>query len=200
MTKRILLAGLLGGIAMFVWTSLAHTVLPLGEAGVQEIPNEQAVLSALRSSLGDASGLYFFPGMGLGPDATMQQKQAAAPQYAQKVAASPSGILVYHPPGAEALTPRRLVTEFLTEVVESLLVVILLAQTRLAGFGARLGFVALAGVMGAVVTNISYWNWYGFPVTYTASYMTIEIVGFACIGLVAAAVMRNPNPGKEQNG
>jgi hypothetical protein len=82
MTKRVLLAGLLGGIAMFVWTSLAHMVLPLGAAGFKEIPNEPAVLASMRASLGDQSGLYFFPGLGLGPDATPQQKQAAAPQYA----------------------------------------------------------------------------------------------------------------------
>lgn len=31
---KILLAGILGGIAMFICTSIAHLVLPLGEAGV----------------------------------------------------------------------------------------------------------------------------------------------------------------------
>jgi len=36
--KRVFLAGLLGGVAMFMWTSLAHVVLPIGETGVQEIP------------------------------------------------------------------------------------------------------------------------------------------------------------------
>jgi hypothetical protein len=70
----------------------------LGEAGVQEIPNAPAVLSAMRSSMGDSSGLYLFPGMGLGPDATRQQKQAAMQQYSQKLAANPSGILMYNPP------------------------------------------------------------------------------------------------------
>ncbi len=47
MTKRVLLAGLLGGIAMYVWTAIAHMILPLGEAGIQEIPNEQAVLAVI---------------------------------------------------------------------------------------------------------------------------------------------------------
>jgi len=42
---RVFLAGILGGIAMFVWTSIAHTVLPLGEAGIREIPNEKTVLT-----------------------------------------------------------------------------------------------------------------------------------------------------------
>jgi hypothetical protein len=38
MTKRIILAGVLGGIAMFIWTAIAHMALPLGEAGIGEIP------------------------------------------------------------------------------------------------------------------------------------------------------------------
>ena len=44
---RILLAGVLGGIVMFVWTSIAHMALPLGEAGIGEILNESAVLGAI---------------------------------------------------------------------------------------------------------------------------------------------------------
>ena len=39
---RILLAGVLGGIMMFVWTSIAHMALPLREAGIDEIPNESS--------------------------------------------------------------------------------------------------------------------------------------------------------------
>jgi hypothetical protein len=194
MAKRIILAGLLGGVAMFVWTSVAHMVLPLGEAGIQEIANEPPVLSAMHSSLGEKSGMYLFPGMGLGPDATNQQKNAAMQQYDQKLAANPSGILIYHPPGETGMTARRLVTEFLTELLEAFLVVFLLAQTRLESFAARLGFVTIAGVMVSLATNVSYWNWYGFPVSYTLAYMTTQVVGFVCIGAVAAAMLRAPAP------
>ncbi len=62
---RILLAGILGGIVMFVWTSIAHMALPLGEAGINEIPNESAVLGAMQSSIADKTGLYIFPGLGV---------------------------------------------------------------------------------------------------------------------------------------
>ncbi len=190
MTKRVLLAGVLGGIAMYAWTAIAHMVLPLGEAGIKEIPNEPAVLAALRASLGDASGLYLFPGTGLGPDATSQQKQAAMQQYSQKLAANPSGIVMYNPPGMQALAPRQFIAEFVKELIEALLAAILLAQTRLASFTWRLGFVVGLGVLVAIGTNVSYWNWYGFPLTYTAAYMTTEIVGFVCVGLVAAAIVK----------
>ena len=194
MTKRVLLAGLLGGIAMFAWTSLAHMVLPLGDAGIKEIPNEQGVLSAMQASLGQAPGLYLFPSTGLGPDATMQQKRAAMDQYGQKLAANPSGILIYHPVGAKPMTPGQLGTEFLTELIEALLAVFLLSKTRLTSFASRLGFVIVAGMLATIATNVSYWNWYGFPASYTAAYMTTGIVGFLCVGLVAAAVMKEPVP------
>ena len=195
MTKRVLLAGLLGGIAMYVWTSVAHLALPLGQAGIKEIPNETAVLSALRSSLGESAGLYFFPGTGLGPDATAQQKQAAMQQQEQRVATEPGGILMYNPPGALAFSPGKLIIEFVKELIQALLVVILLAQTRLASFAARLGFVVMAGVMVAIGTNVSYWNWYGFPSTYTLAYMTTDIVGFICVGLIAAAIIKPDQAG-----
>ena len=41
MTKPVLLADLLGGIVMFIWSSVAHMVLSLGEAGLEEIPVNQ---------------------------------------------------------------------------------------------------------------------------------------------------------------
>ena len=35
---KIPLAGIIGGIVMFVWTSIAHMAVPPGEAGINEIP------------------------------------------------------------------------------------------------------------------------------------------------------------------
>jgi hypothetical protein len=194
MGKRVVLAGLLGGAAMFIWMSLAHVVLPLGEVGVQEIQNEPAVLDAMHAALGHKPGLYVFPGMGLGPDATNQQKNAAMRHYDEKLAANPSGLLVYHPPGETGMTARRLMTEFLTELLEAVLLVFLLAQTRIVSFGGRLAFVTIAGVVASLGTNVSYWNWYGFPTNYTAVYILTQIVGFVCVGVVAGAVMRKTAP------
>jgi uncharacterized membrane protein YkgB len=187
---RILLAGILGGIAMFIWTSIAHMALPLGEAGINEIPNESAVLSAMQSSIGDKTGLYIFPGLGVGKNATRQEKSEAMKQMQQKIAANPSGILMYHPPGRPFAFGKSLVIEFSTEVLQAILVIWLLVQTRIGSFGGRVGFVLIAGILAAVTTNVSYWNWYGFPGVYTASYILIEIVGFLLVGIVAALLLR----------
>ena len=187
---RIFLAGILGGIAMFIWTSIAHMALPLGEAGINEIPNESAVLSAMQSNIGDKTGLYIFPGLGVGKNATRQEKSEAMKQMQQKIAANPSGILMYHPPGRPFAFGKSLVIEFSTEVLQAILVIWLLAQTRIDSFAGRVGFVLIAGILAAVTTNVSYWNWYGFPGVYTASYILIEIVGFLLVGIVAALLLR----------
>jgi hypothetical protein len=187
---KILLAGIFGGIVMFIWTSIAHMALPLGEAGLGEIPNESAVLSAMQSNIGDQTGLYIFPGPGLGKNATRQEKQEAMKHMGEKIATNPSGILMYHPPGRPLVLGKLLGIEFVTELLEAILVVFLLAQTRIASFAGRVGFVLVAGILAAIATNVSYWNWYGFPCVYTASYMFIQIVGFFLVGIVAALMLR----------
>ena len=191
---RILLAGILGGIVMFAWTSIAHMALPLGEAGIIEIPNESAVLNSMQSNIGDKAGLYIFPGLGLGENASREEKSQAMKGMQQRIAANPSGILMYHPPGRQFAFGKSLAIEFSTELLETILVIWLLAQARIRSFGGRVGFVLIAGILAALTTNVSYWNWYGFPGVYTASYILIEIVGFVLVGVIAALVLRKRDP------
>ena len=186
---KILLAGILGGIAMFIWTTIAHLALPLGEAGIREIPNEPAVLDAMQKNIGDQRGLYIFPGMGVGKNATRQERNEAMKQMVAKAASGPSGLLMYHP--TRPFTFGKLMgVEFATELLEAILAVFLLAQASIVSFAGRVGFVFVIGILAAVSTNVSYWNWYGFPCVYVASYMLITVIGFLCVGIVAALVLR----------
>jgi hypothetical protein len=190
---RVLFTGILGGIVMFVWTSIAHMALPLGEAGITEIPNESAVLSSMHSNIGDKRGLYIFPGPGVRENASREEKSQAMKAMQQKIAANPSGILMYHPPGRQFAFGKSLAIEFSTELLEAILVIWLLAQTRIGTFSGRVGFVLLAGILAAMATNVSYWNWYGFPGVYTASYMATQVIGFLAVGIVAGLMLRKRN-------
>ncbi|HEV2096722.1 MAG TPA: hypothetical protein VGQ82_09470 [Chthoniobacterales bacterium] len=187
---RIFVAGILGGIAMFIWSSIAHMALPLGEAGIREIPAEDTVLASLKFAIGDTHGLYLFPGPALGPNPSREQKGEAMRRMAEKAARGPNGLLLYHPSRPFTMG-RWLAIEFATELIESILAVFLLAQTRILTFGGRITFMTVAGVLAAIATNIPYWNWYGFPAVYTAAYMFTQIVGFMVAGLTAALVLRN---------
>jgi len=188
---RILLAGLLGAIAMFAWTFVAHTLLPLGEAGVKNTANDEGLLTELKSTVKNKEGLYIYPTMGLAPDATHAEQSAAMEKYAQKLEKNPSGFFIFHPAGSRPMNMGKFLTiEFITELCEAILAVWLLAQTRIVTFGGRIGFVIAAGIMAAIATNVSYWNWWGFPTVYTVSYMFIELVGFFLVGIVAAIMFR----------
>lgn len=175
MNQRILIAGLLGAVAMFFWTFLAHMVLPLGEAGVRQIDNEGPLLSSMGTTVKD-QGLYLFPNMPANND------QAA---YYKKIATAPSGMLIYFPT-RDFSFGKTLGIEFVTQFVQILLGVWLLSMTRFATFAGRLGFFAALGLLAAVSTNISYWNWYGFPAVYTLGAMVTIAMGFVCAGAVAA--------------
>jgi len=74
--KKAILGGLLGGLTLFVWGSISHMALPLGEAGVRAIPPaaEGAVLAALKGALSERA-LYVFPGLDM-THASAQERQA----------------------------------------------------------------------------------------------------------------------------
>jgi hypothetical protein len=182
--NRIFLAGLLGAIAMFVWVYMAWTALPLGSVGLRKLPNETAVLDALQKNIAENSGIYLFPGLWLEPNPPDKD-------FAEKIARYPSGILMYNAAGSRSLAMSHwLLVDFLTELAEALLAVFLLTRTRLTTFGARVTFVVLVGVLAAIATNVGYWNWYGFPWSYTLALIFTQVVGFLWIGLIAAFVLK----------
>ncbi len=173
---------------MFIWNFVAHDLLPLGEMGVRLIPNEDAVTSVLQMNLGDNSGFYVFPSGGLTPGATREQKQAAMKKAEEQMAEGAGGVLIYRPKRIFNF-PKRLGIEFVTEVIESLLAVFLLAQTGIRGFGGKVGFIFTAGTLAAIVTNVPYANWYGFPKDFTLAQMVMTVVGYLLIGIVAALIL-----------
>jgi hypothetical protein len=193
MTTRAFLAALLGGIAMFIWSFVAHDLLPLGEIGMREFKNEASMLDTLKTNLGEARGIYHFPGHKAGPNATRQERSDAIKRAIEKAATGPSGMLIYHP-SREFSFAKLLGIEFATELLEAILIVFLLTQTRIESFGGRIGFVLVAGILAVITTNVPYWNWYGFPSRYTAAYMFIEIIGFLCVGLIAALLLKSRSP------
>src|SRR5438874_9740293 len=190
MNIRILLAGIVGGVVMFVWNFVAHDLLPLGEMGVRVMTNEDAITSALQTNLGDNMGFYIFPSGGLTPGATREQKEAAMKKAEEQMASGAAGVLIYRPKRIFNF-PKRLVIQFATDVAEALLAVFLLAQTRITGFPGKVGCVSTAGILAAITTSVPYANWYGFPKDFTLGQMITQVIGFLLIGIVAGLILKS---------
>lgn len=181
---RILLAGLLGAIAMYVWTSIAHMATPLATMGVSHLNNEQPVMDAVRADLGGKSGFYLYPWSEDMSAEGMKALQA-------KFDANGTALIVYRAPGTASVSMARpLIHEFISELVQALIAAWLLAQAAIAAYARRVLFVAAVGVAVGIGTNVSYHIWYGFPANYTVANVVIQVVGYLAAGLVIAAVLR----------
>ena len=75
--KRVVIAGIAGGFVMFIWGFVSHVLLPIGEIGLDKLPNEETTLAAMRNQI-DEPGLYFFPGLDHGAKPTPEEEAAWA--------------------------------------------------------------------------------------------------------------------------
>jgi hypothetical protein len=167
---RIVIAGLLGGLAMYVWSSVAHVATPLGRMGISSLPNEAAITTVLKAGVGPQKGLYLFP-------SDMNAK------------AGPFGFLAYSPELTQ-MNPATLGKELVVELLEGLVAAWLLSLTAISGYLGRVGFVGGVGLAASLSTDPSYWIWYHFPGAFTAAAMVVTIVGYLVAGLVIAAIAR----------
>lgn len=192
MARRVLLAGILGGIVMFLWGGLWHDQLPTAVAGLRSLPNEQAVVGVMKTNIPEP-GMYLFPGLGVPDDAPFAQKKEAMKKLNQNPPGGPQGALIYEPVGT-GLSAKMLVTEAVTNIVQALLVAFLLAQTGLKRFSSRLGFAFVIGLLASITTNISLWNFYRFPTSWIEAQIAFLVLGYFLVGIIAAAIVKTGAP------
>lgn len=181
---RIVLAAILGGALMFVWGAISHRVLPFDREALKPVPDEAALLATLGHDL-PAPGMYYFPWFDMSGEATPAAQQA----WQQKLASGPSGLLVYRPNGGEAMSPRQLVGEFVSNVLASLLGALVLVQ--LAGSYARRALsIAAIGLAAWLSISVSQWTWYGFSTPFLLGDLADQLGGWLLAGLGMAALIR----------
>jgi hypothetical protein len=191
MIARIFVAGLLGAVAMFVWSGIAHVATPLATTGFQQIPNEAAVLSSMNTAIGAKPGLYFFPWA----DPSTMHSKAGMEAYAAKTKANPSGLLLYRPPGGDQeMSVGMLVQEFLKQLVVCVIAAFLLAEAKLPKLWERAGFVAAIGAVASLETNASYRIWYLFPGDFTAAAIVMSFVGYVFAGFAIGWWLKPSTP------
>src|SRR5260221_391526 len=175
MTK-ILLGGILGGFALFIWGGFSHMAFGLGSVGMQNI--QRPVYDSMKTSI-PQTGFYFFP--------ESDMKGTIKDEYK----GGPTGILIYKSTGAGASMTGQLINETILNIIQALIAAYLLSlTTKLVRYPQRVGFVFTLGILSAIATNIEYWIWYGFPSSYTMAAMVDKLIGFMVVGLVVAAFVK----------
>jgi len=176
MNKRILLAGVLAGIALFAWEAVAHMATPLGAAGFKTLPNEAVTLGLLNHAVQD-TGLFFFP---------LPKEMGGSP-----VAGSPTGLLLFNRHGSLEMNPTQFALQLLFDIVAMLLAAYVVSQLAPGtSFSGQLTIVLMLSLFASLRAGLPMWNWYGFPRRYAAAQMAIDIVGFLIGGVIVAKLVR----------
>ena len=98
MTGRIVLGGIVGGIVLFMWGVVWHTVLEFGDTGIHGFPDEEAVMSVLEEGIPEP-GMYFFPYWDHSIEMDTEEAKAAMNAWEEAYEAGPIGLLLYRPTG-----------------------------------------------------------------------------------------------------
>lgn len=181
---RLVIAAVLGGLMMFMWSAVAHMGLGLFNSSMKQIPNEAPVLEAMKANITEP-GFYFLPGFDMSRTPTEEEMA----EYALKHKENPNAVLIYQPTGSDVMTPRQLGNELASNIAAAFAVGLILVFAAV-GFGRGVAIATLSGIAGWLSINVSYWNWYGFPAGFITAELIDQAVGWFLSGLVLAFILK----------
>lgn len=179
---RVLTAAIFGGIVMFLWGAVAHMALGLGNPGIRQPVQEDAVLSTLHQGLGEEAGVYILPSL----DPHKFGDRAAVSAYAAKSTSSPYAWVVYMPHGENLIDMhRQLPRQWASDTLAALALACVMGLSAF-GFARRLCIAGTAAVFAWLSGQVPYWNWYRFPATFTTALLVEQLIGWLLAGAVMA--------------
>ncbi|MEO6800041.1 MAG: hypothetical protein ABI178_08895 [Rhodanobacter sp.] len=179
---RVLVAGLIGGIVMFIWGVAAHMALGLGNVGIMQPVNENVALSGLQQGLGDQAGVYMLPSL----DPKQMDDEAVVRSYSVKSVRSPYAWVVYQPQGTDMMRMGpQIGRQWASDTLGALALAFIMGLAALS-FRRRLAAAAAAAIFAWLGTLLPYWNWYRFPLDFTLAALAEQLIGWLLAGAAMA--------------
>lgn len=179
---RVLVAGLIGGIVMFIWGVAAHMALGLGNVGIHQPVDENVVLATLHEGLGEQPGVYILPSF----DPKQMNDPYKVRAYSLKAIHSPYAWVVYLPQGDDMMQMQQQIPrEWASNTLSALALAFVMGWAGL-GFRRRLAIAAAAAVFAWLSTMVPYWNWYRFPLDFTLAALVEQLIGWLLAGAAMA--------------
>jgi hypothetical protein len=167
MKKPLLVAGL-GGVVLFFWGFISWAVLPWHDRVANKFSDEATVSQALKANA-PVQGIYYLP---------FAEEDHKAGEVAAFVNVLPQGF--------DMNMGKLMGIALIMQILSASLVFWLLRQTRGLSYLGKLGFVAVVGLTIGFVSHGPYWNWFGFPASYTIVMILDSMIGWTLAGLVLA--------------
>ncbi len=161
--KRILFAGLLGGIAAWTWGAIVWVALGLHLPSINSFSDPAPIKAALSAADGQGtSGMYWVPSLKHSADMAEEDQVAAQEAWMDEATEGPYAIVYLHPEGVNAHSMHYLWKGLLLEILAATLAAWILALACACGplpymkrvaVVATLGFSAVGTVFSAMAVN-----------------------------------------------
>lgn len=182
MAKSLLLGSVLGGLIVFVWSTVSWVVLPWHDGTFASLQNEEAVAGALMDQA-PRSGLYLLPNM---PHADMDD--AAMAEFQKRQAQGPHAFIAFKREGIDGMGAA-MVAGLLTNVIAAFIVTWIIAVGAARAYWLRVAQAVGIALAAGVMVHLAYWNWWQFPLAYTAIGIVDLVIAWFLAGLVIARLI-----------
>lgn len=185
---RVILAGILGGIAIFMVGGVSHSVFYLQSRAAVALPDESALMEVIKDQKLE-HGVYGFPEIPM--NAKPEELEAKAAEHEKKYMEGPNGLLFIGRKNEKPMTPRELGMECGTNVVAALLCSFILAlMSPKNGFATRLCVCFLIGLIAWLSIDASYGIWYRFPNVWVMDGLIGSLTEWLIAGALMSAIVK----------
>lgn len=188
MMKRLLIGGLVGGIALFMWGFVSWVVLTWHFDTVKHDRSVMAIVEDIEDHLQE-TGVYYFP-----PMASMRPDETEMEAYTELHKTSPSGMIFYSAEHLDPMSGYRLFIGFLVDVGAAFFATLLLivALPSLPKYWGRVAYVAALGIFAIFAIRLVDGVFLNLPPRWTVNMILDTAISWTLAGLVLAAIVRPP--------
>lgn len=185
MSTRFILAGVLAGLAMFVWGAISHTAIPWHDATYCTFRDEDLVAEILMHEAPN-SGIYVAPMAGaLERNLSPEERQKAQEQAWDKSAQGPNVFMSFRREGTSGMA-LPMILDFLVLVLVSFVMLWVLRTVPNLTFSGKVLFVVIAGTVGVALVQLEQWVWWSFSTGYVLVNIVDNAIRWAIGGVVLA--------------
>lgn len=183
MSKRVITASILGGVAVFIWCMASWMLLPWHKTSFAQFENESSVTKTL-SENAPKSGIYLIPYIS-------DFSGDAKAEHDKKYTEGPLAFVAFSKEGGnDPQMKQQMLVALVMDLIGAFLIASLLAAASGLSYVKRVAFVASAGLAVGILGNVPNYNWWHFPLNYTGIAIADTFIGWLIAGIFMAAVIR----------
>ncbi|MBS0629215.1 MAG: hypothetical protein JSS30_03195 [Verrucomicrobia bacterium] len=174
MWKSLIRCGVVGGIVVYLWLTLAWVVFPAHRILINKFTEKTEVTQTI-TKYAPHDGIYV-----LTPCDTKEEKAKESYMIFLNIRRGDCNSMV-----------RPMIQGLLMQIIGAAFITYLLLKSKALKYWGRVWFVTIIGLIVAILGVLPDWNWWQFPSSWVALEVVDLVVGWFLGGLVIAKLIKN---------